>query len=73
MRAFDGAEVILASVLKKACFWDTHAGAKLNDRQRTILNRVLNGFDGKLTSSKYALLVKNSGGGRSTSYSMAEI
>jgi len=57
-RAFAGAEVILASVLCKARFWEAHAGAALNERQRAILNRLLDGFVGKLTSSKYALLAK---------------
>ena len=57
-RAFDGAEVILGAVLQKARFWEAHADAKLNDRQRLILNRLLNGFEGKLTSSKYAALAK---------------
>jgi Fic family protein len=59
-RAFEGAEVILASVLQKARFWEAHAGARLNDRQRLVLNRLLNGFEGKLTSSKYATLTKAS-------------
>ena len=53
-RAFDGAETILASVLRKARFWDAHAVDPLNDRQRLVVNRLLNGFEGKLTSSKYA-------------------
>lgn len=57
-RAFAGSESILASVLRKARFWEVHAGAPLNDRQRTVLNRLLNGFEGKLTSSKYAVLAK---------------
>ena len=57
-RAFDGAETILASVLRKARFWDVHAGDALNDRQRLVVNRMLNGFEGKLTSSKYAALAK---------------
>lgn len=57
-RAFDGAETILASVLRKARFWDAHAGAPLNDRQRAIINRLLDGFEGKLTSSKWAKLAK---------------
>jgi uncharacterized protein DUF1488 len=33
-------------------------GQKLNDRQRSIVNRLLEGFEGKLTSSKYATLTK---------------
>lgn len=57
-RAFDGAETILAGVLKKARFWELHAGERFNDRQRKILNRVLDGFEGKLTSSKWAALGK---------------
>jgi Fic family protein len=57
-RAFAGAETILASVLRKARFWDAHGGDALNDRQRLVVNRLLNGFDGKLTSSKYATLAK---------------
>lgn len=57
-RAFDGAETILASVLRKARFWDARANERLNDRQRTIINRMLNGFEGKLTSSKWAKLAK---------------
>lgn len=51
-RAFDGAETILAPVLTKANFWKTYAGASINDRQRAILHRLLDGFEGKLTSSK---------------------
>jgi Fic family protein len=57
-RAFDGAETILASVLQKARFWDARGGERFNDRQRMIINRLLNGFEGKLTSSKWAKLAK---------------
>ena len=53
-RAFDGAETTLASVLRKARFWEAHAGESFNDRQRKVLNRLLDGFEGKLTSSKWA-------------------
>ena len=56
--AFHGAEVILASVLLKARFWESHAEESLNDRQRKILNRLMDGFEGKLTSSKWAKLAK---------------
>lgn len=56
--AFDGAETTLASVLKKARFWEIHTGESFNDRQRKILNRMLDGFEGKLTSSKWATIVK---------------
>lgn len=57
-RAFDGAETTLADVLRKALFWEAHAGESFNDRQRKVLNRLLDGFEGKLTSSKWARLTK---------------
>ncbi|QPB21143.1 Fic family protein [Rhizobium sp. 007] len=93
-RAFEGAEPILANVLRKARFWEAIAGGTISERQRKVINRLLDGFDGKLTSSKWAvltktspdtalrdindlvtrsILVKDEGGGRSTSYSLAEI
>jgi Fic family protein len=53
-RAFDSAETTLAAVLGKARFWERYAGLSLNVRQREILNQLLNGFEGKLTSSKWA-------------------
>ena len=59
-RAFDGAEETLANVLRKAEFWKRHAAVPFNDRQRDILHRLLGGFEGKLTSSKYALIEKTS-------------
>jgi Fic family protein len=59
-RALGGAEATLADVLRKAEFWRKHAGAAFNERQRDILNRLLEGFEGKLTSSKYAILEKTS-------------
>src|SRR5262249_3498967 len=59
-RAFDGAEKILAAVFRKAEFWKKHAAAPLNERQRDMLNRLLDGFEGKLTSSKYAIIEKTS-------------
>jgi Fic family protein len=90
-RAFDGAEKTLASVMTKARFWEKHGGAAFNDRQRATINRLLDGFEGKLTTSKWAtlakcsqdtalrdiddlikrgVLAKDTGGGRSTSYSL---
>jgi hypothetical protein len=45
-------------VLQKANFWERHRGASFNDRQRLMLNRLLNGFEGKLTSSKWAIIAK---------------
>jgi Fic family protein len=56
-RALQGAEGTLASVLRKARFWgEAHGGEPFNDRQRKVLNRLLDGFEGKLTSSKWAKL-----------------
>ena len=57
-RAFTGAETILAAVLEKADFWKRHATARINERQRDMLNRLLDGFEGKLTSSKWAKIEK---------------
>ncbi len=57
-RAFDAAETILASVLKKARFWKLHAGESFNERQRAMIDQLHNGFEGSLTSSKWAQLAK---------------
>jgi Fic family protein len=91
-RAFDDAEHILAGIFRKAHFWETHAEKPFNERQRAVINRLFNGLEGKLTSSKWAtlakcsqdtalrdiedlvkrgVLVKEPGGGRSTSYALA--
>src|SRR5262249_5847968 len=93
-RAFDGAETISAAVFKKARFREVHAAASVSERQRKVADRLLDGFDGKLTSSIWAkladcsqdtalrdienlvaqgILVKDAAGGRSTSYSLANI
>jgi len=57
-RAIVGTESILASVLDKDRFWKKHPGAGFNDRQREMIKRLLEGFDGKLTSSKWAKICK---------------
>jgi len=56
--AIEGAEHALSSILQKARFWKSLAGQQFNDRQRTVLNRFLNDFKGKLTSSKWATITK---------------
>lgn len=92
-RAFTSAEGIVGNVMRKARFWERISGEKLNERQAKVLNRLLDGFEGNLTSSKWAVLtkssqdtagrdiddlvkrgvlMKNPGGGRSTSYSLVE-
>jgi Fic family protein len=57
-RAIDGAHVTLSAVLSKARFWERIKSVQLNDRQRLVVNRLLDGFEGKLTTSKYATLAK---------------
>ncbi|ARP79864.1 cell filamentation protein Fic [Bordetella genomosp. 8] len=46
------------AVLRKARFWQRLPGARLNERQVKVLNRLLDGFEGKLTSGKWAALAK---------------
>jgi Fic family protein len=93
-RAIAGAAETLSGVLRKARFWEAMRGQPLNERQRKVVNRMLEGFEGKLTSSKWAalaksspdtalrditdlvrrgILVRDAGGGRSTSYSLASV
>lgn len=48
-------------MLHKARFWQRVSGTPLNARQVKVLNRLLDGFEGKLTSSKWAALTKCSG------------
>ncbi len=57
-RAIEGAQTTLSAVLAKARFWERVQGVPLNERQRLVLNRLLDGFEGKLTTSKYAKLAK---------------
>jgi len=59
-KSIDRAEITLAAVLRKAEFWKSHIGTSLNERQRLVINRLLDGFHGKLTSSKWAALTKTS-------------
>jgi Fic family protein len=55
-RAIDGAPTTLVSVLKKARFWQTVLDVPINGRQRLVLNRVLDGFEGTLTTSKWVTI-----------------
>jgi Fic family protein len=93
-RALNGVEGTLGDVFKKARFWEACANLPLNDRQRLMVTKLLDGFEGKLTSSKWAklakcsqdtalrdildlvdrgVLMKEPGGGRSTSYTIAVV
>jgi Fic family protein len=57
-RAIDGARETLGAVLDKKGFWDRFKDIEFNDRQRAVINRLLDGFEGKLTTSKYATIAK---------------
>lgn len=57
-RAIGGAEQTLEAVLTKARFWERYAGSGMNERQIKLLNRLLDGFEGKLTTSKWAKIAK---------------
>lgn len=59
-RAVLASELTLASVLAKHRFWNTHAKTVFNERQVRMLNKLLDGFKGNLTSSKWAVLTKTS-------------
>ena len=59
-RAIDGAQTALGGVIAKARYWETLRDVPLNERQRLVINRLLEGFEGKLTTSKWAALTKSS-------------
>ena len=92
-RAIDAADLMLAGVLHKAKLWQTINERPVNERQRTVINRLLDNWKGFMNTSKYAtlakcstdsalrdirklvergVLIKNEGGGRSTSYRLAD-
>jgi Fic family protein len=57
-RAIDGAQTMLSAVLHKARFWQSLRDVPINERQRILLNRLLDGFEGNLTTSKWAKIGK---------------
>lgn len=57
-RAVDQAQITLDAVLSKAHFWQRWATMPLNKRQVKLLNKLLDGFEGKLTSSKWAAIAQ---------------
>ena len=57
-RAIVGSEETLDTVMVKARFWDRFAKAPFNDRQIKVMNKLLDGFEGKLTTSKWAKIAK---------------
>lgn len=54
IHAIEGSHETLSSVTHKALFWDKHAGEPFNERQTKVLNRLLDDFDGKMTTSRWA-------------------
>ncbi|MEI8294946.1 MAG: Fic family protein [Alphaproteobacteria bacterium] len=56
--AINLAQDTLEEVLFNARFWENHKTVDINERQRKIINKLLDGFDGKLTSSKWAKVCK---------------
>ncbi|MCW0220355.1 MAG: Fic family protein [Prosthecobacter sp.] len=57
-RGITKADEALSGVLQKARLWEKVNQQPVNERQRKVINRLLDGFEGKLTSSKYAKLAK---------------
>jgi len=57
-RALKSTEKTMSKVLQKADFWDKHKETVLNSRQRLVLNKLIDGFDGKLKTSKWAKITK---------------
>ena len=56
--ALNSTELTLNKVLFKAKFWQMHAKTTFNERQKLLINKLLDGFEGKLTSSKWAKIAK---------------
>ena len=58
LRSLTAAEEKLRAILDKAAFWQVHMASDFNGHQKEILNRLLDGFEGNLTSSKWAKICK---------------
>jgi len=58
LSAIQVAEAALSTILVKTNFWQRWSGTPMNERQIKLLNKLLDGFDGKLTSSKWAIIAK---------------
>jgi Fic family protein len=57
-RSLRSTEATFQRVLQKVDFWDKHSEITFNARQRLIMNKLLDGFDGKLNTSKWAKIAK---------------
>jgi Fic family protein len=58
INALKSTDTVLNRVLIKADFWNKHSETTLNERQVKLINKVLDGLDGKLTSAKWAKMAK---------------
>lgn len=58
INALESTDTVLTKVLFKADFWQKYINTAINDRQKKLLNKLMDGFDGKLTSSKWAKIAK---------------
>lgn len=58
--AIESSDEILSNILKKANFWKNHSNTIFNERQKLMINKLLDGFEGKLQSSKWAKITKSS-------------
>lgn len=93
-RSIESAQTTLSGVVDRARYWETLHRVPLNERQHLVLTKLIDGFEGKLTTSKWAaltkssqdtalrdiqelverrVLVRNPGGGRSTSYALPKL
>lgn len=58
INALKSTDSVLVRVLFKADFWSKHSDVSINDRQRKLLNKLMDGFKGRLTSSKWSKIAK---------------
>lgn len=58
--ALETTEQSMQNILQKAAFWRKHESTPINERQRLMINKLFDGFDGKLQSSKWAKITKTS-------------
>jgi Fic family protein len=58
INALKSTDSILKQVLFKADFWNKHSKTMINERQSLLINKLLEGFEGRLTSSKWAKIAK---------------
>ena len=58
INALNSTDIVLRRILFKADFWQKHSATIINERQQKLLNKIIDGFDGKLTSSKWARIAK---------------